>query len=200
MASCRSKPCHHRGVKNEQFVTRRTPESQALLGRVPVVMELTSRLNLLPFSDLDGRNALLAEIFGRELPEDITIYPPFYCDYGLNLEFGGKVFVNQNCSFYDLGGISIGGDTMIGPGVTLSTSGHPVDPAQRYDGITLAPIVIESNVWIGANATITPGVTIGQGSVVGAGAVISQDVPPCSLVTSSSHITRKQFTHPTTAN
>jgi acetyltransferase-like isoleucine patch superfamily enzyme len=46
---------------------------------------------------------------------------------------------------------------MIGPNVTLSTAGHPVQPAERYDYITHAPIVIEQRVWIGAAATILPG-------------------------------------------
>lgn len=156
-------------------------------------MELTSRLNALPFSDLDARKALLAEILGRPLPETATIYPPFYCDYGLDIELGERVFVNQGCWFLDLGGISIGDRTMIGPNVTLSTAGHPVQPAERYDYITHAPIVIEERVWIGAAATILPGVTIGHDSVVGAGAVVAKDVPPLSVVTSAGHIERKRL-------
>lgn len=161
--------------------------------RVQVVMELTSRLNLLRHSDLEGRAELLAEILGRPVPETLTLYPPFYCDYGLNLEFGEQVFVNQNCSFYDIGGITIGDRTMIGPSVTLLTAGHPVEPTERFDGITTAPIVIESNVWIGANATITPGVHIGSGSVVAAGAVVAKDVPPNCIVSSGGHVKRRDL-------
>jgi acetyltransferase-like isoleucine patch superfamily enzyme len=48
---------------------------------------------------MGARTALLAEILVRPVPETLTLYPPFYCDYGLNLEFGERVFVNQNCSF-----------------------------------------------------------------------------------------------------
>lgn len=156
-------------------------------------MELTSRLNVLPHSDLDGRRALLAEIFGRPLPDSVTIYPPFYCDHGLGAEFGERVFVNQGCWFLDGGGISIGDRTMIGPNVTLTTAGHPVELAERYDGITLAPIVIEADVWVGASATITPGVRIGRGSVIGAGAVVAKDVPPMTVVTGTSYVERKSF-------
>jgi tetrahydrodipicolinate N-succinyltransferase len=101
--------------------------------------------------------------------------------------------VNQNCSFYDLGGISIGDRTMIGPGVTLTTAGHPVEPTERFDGITTAPIVIESNVWIGANATITPGVRVGSGSVVAAGAVVAKDVPANRIVTSGGYVKRRDL-------
>ena len=161
--------------------------------RTQVVMDLTSRLNVLRHSDLEARRAILAEILGRPVPETLTLYPPFYCDYGLGLEFGERVFVNQNCAFYDMGGITIGDRTMIGPGVTLSTAGHPVEPAERFDGITVAPIAIESNVWIGANATVTPGVRIGSGSVIAAGAVVAKDVPPNCVVSSSGYIKRRDL-------
>jgi acetyltransferase-like isoleucine patch superfamily enzyme len=180
-------------MRNEQLIPRRTPASRAAADRVQVVMELTSRLNMLRHSDVRARTALISEILGRPMPETLTIYPPFYCDCGLNLEFGERVFVNQNCSFYDLGGISIGDHTMIGPGVTLSTAGHPVQPSERFDGITTAPIAIESNVWIGANVTIAPGVRIGSGSVVAAGAVVAKDVAPNCIVSSSGHVKRRDL-------
>lgn len=131
-------------MRNEQVIPRRAPESRAATDRVQVVMELTSRLNVLRHSDREARTALLSEILGQPMPETLTIYPPFYCDYGLNLVFGERIFVNQNCSFYDLGGITIGDRTMIGPGVTLSTAGHPVEPTERFDGITTAPIATSS--------------------------------------------------------
>ncbi len=42
--------------------------------------------------------------------------------------------------------------------------------------------MIESDVWIGANASILPGVRVGSGSVVGAGAVVTRDIPPGKVV------------------
>lgn len=156
-------------------------------------MGLTSRLNLLPFDDLDARRAVLAEIFGRPVPDSLSILPPFYCDYGLGAKFGERVFINQGCFFLDYGGITLGDRVLIGPGVTLSTAGHPVELHERYDFITYAPIVIEDDVWIGAAATVVPGVTIGRGSVVGAGAVVAKDVPPLSVVTATSVVERKHL-------
>jgi hypothetical protein len=50
-------------------------------------MDLTSRLNVLPFSDVDTRNSLLGEILGKPLPATVTIYPPFYSDYGLGISW-----------------------------------------------------------------------------------------------------------------
>jgi acetyltransferase-like isoleucine patch superfamily enzyme len=159
-------------------------------------MGLTARLNALPFDDLDGRRALLTEIFGRSLPDSLTVLPPFYCDHGLGTTFGERVFVNQACFFLDYGGITIGDRVLIGPRVTLSSAGHPVEPGERYDFITHAPIVIEDDVWVGAAATITQGVTIGRGSVVGAGAVVARDVPPLSVVTATSAVERTRLAGP----
>ncbi|QGN59211.1 sugar O-acetyltransferase [Nostocoides sp. HKS02] len=180
-------------VRNEQRLQTRTAESRAFAERVQLVMSLTSRLNLLAFDDLDERRTLLAEIFGGPVPESLSILPPFYCDYGLGASFGERVFINQGCFFLDLGGISIGDRVLIGPRVTLSTAGHPVELDERYDFITHAPIAIEEDVWIGAGATVTPGVTIGRGSVVGAGAVVATDVPPMSVVTGTSIIERRRL-------
>ncbi len=156
-------------------------------------MTLTACLNALPFDDLDSRRAVLTEIFGRPLPGSLSVLPPFYCDYGLGASFGERVFINQGCFFLDYGGITVGDRVLIGPRVTLSTAGHPVEPGERYDFITHAPIVIEDDVWIGAAATVTPGVTIGHGSVVGAGAVVAKDVPPMSVVTAGSVVERKRL-------
>ncbi|GAA1413038.1 sugar O-acetyltransferase [Catellatospora coxensis] len=183
-------------VRNEHRLPTRTPESRAFAERVQLVMGLTARLNLLPFDDLDARRTVLAQIFGRPVPDSLSILPPFYCDYGLGASFGERVFINQGCYFLDYGGITIGDRVLIGPSVTLSTAGHPVEVDERYDYITHAPIVIEDDVWIGAAATVTPGVTIGRGSVVGAGAVVAKDVPPLSVVTATSIVERKRLRPP----
>jgi acetyltransferase-like isoleucine patch superfamily enzyme len=71
---------------------------------------------------------------------------------------------------------------LIGPNVSIITSGHPLEPSQRRAGVTAVPIVIERNVWIAAGATIIGGVTVGENSVVAAGAVVTRDVPANSLV------------------
>jgi acetyltransferase-like isoleucine patch superfamily enzyme len=71
---------------------------------------------------------------------------------------------------------------MIADKVNLVTAGHPVEPDERRSYITAASIAIETNVWIGAAATVLPGVSIGADSVVAAGAVVTHDVPPATLV------------------
>lgn len=177
----------------ERRIPTRTPEWRAIHDRIQVAMEITSRLNVLPFGDVATRNALLADLFGRPLPATALVHPPLYSTYGLGIRLGERTFVGQACSFLDLGGITVGDRTMIAPKVTLVTEGHPVEPADRYAAITVAPIVIGADVWIGAAATVLPGVTIGHGSVVGAGAVVARDVPPLSVVTGAGHVQRRRL-------
>lgn len=180
-------------MQDERCIRTRTPQWRTIYDRIQLAMELTSRLNVLPFSDLDSRRALLSELLGKPFPETAIVHPPFYSTYGLGIELGERVFIGQGCSFLDLGGITIGDRTMISPKVTLITEGHPVEPAERYDFITVAPIVIEANVWVGAAATILPGVRIGHDSVIGAGAVVAKDVPPLTVVTGPGYVDRKHL-------
>jgi acetyltransferase-like isoleucine patch superfamily enzyme len=165
-----------------RFIPRRTPESAAMAAEVGRAMAITARLNRLGYDDAAEVRALFGELIGRAVDESFVLIPPFYATGGAGMRVGRKVFVNQNCTFYDLGGIEIGDEVMIGPNVSLITSGHPLEPSRRRDGVTASPIVIGNNVWIAAGATVIGGVTIGENSVVAAGAVVTRDVPPNSLV------------------
>ena len=170
-----------------------SPEFRAMSERVLRATELTSRLNVLPFDDEDGRARLLEQILGRPLPPRVTIYPPFFTDHGLNLDLAERVFVNQNCTFLDYAGIRLAERVMVAPRVTFVTVGHPVDTDDRKVWLTGGPIDVHENVWIGAGATILPGVTIGRDAVVAAGAVVADDVPPRSLVTGTKASVRRTW-------
>ena len=169
-------------MPSDRLMLIHSPEFTAMAARVLEVMKLTSRLNALPFEDEAGKAALFEQILGKPLPARVTIYPPFYTEHGLHLELGERVFINQNCTFLDYAGIRLGDRTMVGPGVTFITSGHPVDPAERKLYLTGAPIDVAENVWIGAGATILPGVSIGKDAVIAAGAIVADDVPAATLV------------------
>jgi len=71
---------------------------------------------------------------------------------------------------------------LIGPNVSIITTGRPLEPSQRRAGVTAKPIAIGRNVWIAAGATIIGGVTIGENSVVAAASVVTRDVPSNTLV------------------
>lgn len=84
-----------------------------------------------------------------------------------------------------IGPVTIGSHVNLAQGITVTALNHNFqDTARRIDeqGITTQPVVIEDDVWIGANAVILPGVAIGHHSVVAAGAVVTKDVPPYTLV------------------
>jgi acetyltransferase-like isoleucine patch superfamily enzyme len=163
------------------IIPRRTPESAAMSASVKRAMAITARLNRLTFNDADEVQALFSELIGKKVDDSFILIPPFYATGGIDTRIGRNVFVNQNCTFYDLGGLDIADDVMIGPNVSLITSGHPVEPSRRRDTIA-KPIAIERNVWIATGATIIGGVTVGENSVVAAGAVVTKDVPPNTLV------------------
>src|ERR1700759_4365621 len=165
-----------------KIIYARTPESAAMLANVRRAMAITAKLNRLTFNDADEIRVLFSQLIGKEVDKSFLLIPPFYTAGGNEIRVGRNVFVNQNCTFYDLGGLDIGDDVMIGPNVSIITSGHPIAPSQRRAGVTAKPIVIERNVWIGASATIIGGVTVGENSVIAAGSVGTKNVPPNTLV------------------
>jgi acetyltransferase-like isoleucine patch superfamily enzyme len=119
---------------------------------------------------------LLAELTGTPVDESVTVFPPFSTDFGKNLTLGRRVFVNAGCKIQDQGGVTIGDGCLVGHNAVLTTLNHDLDPRRRAD-MHPAPVVLGSNVWLGANVTVLPGVTIGDDAVVGAGAVVTKDVP-----------------------
>jgi acetyltransferase-like isoleucine patch superfamily enzyme len=145
-------------------------------------MAITPVLNRLTYEDADQIRAVFSDLVGYQVDESFSLIPPFYTTGGENIRVGRNVFINQNCTMYDLGGIDIADDVMIGPNVSVITSGHPIEPSQRRAGVTAAPVVIERNVWIAAGVTIIGGVTVGENSVVAAGSVVTRDVPSNTLV------------------
>src|ERR1700753_579005 len=165
-----------------KVIYRRTPESAAMLANVKRAMAITATLNRLTFNDANEIRALFNQLIGKKVDESFLLIPPFYTAGGNEIRVGQNVFVNQNCTFYDLGGLHIADDVMIGPNVSIITAGHPLEPSQRRATTIGNPIVIEKGVWIAAGATIIGGVTVGENSVGAAGSVVTRDVPPNTLV------------------
>jgi acetyltransferase-like isoleucine patch superfamily enzyme len=164
------------------MIHRRTPESAAMLANVKRAITITAAINHLTFNDADKVRDLFSQLIGKEVDKSFLLIPPFYAIGGNEIRVGRNVFVNQNCTLYDLGGLDIADDVMIGPNVSIITAGHPLEPSRRHAATIGKPIVIERNVWIAANATIIGGVTVGENSVVAAGSVVTRDVPRNRLV------------------
>ncbi len=145
-----------------RIIPRGTPESAAMSSNIRRAMAITAALNRLTFNDADAVRALFSDLIGKKLDASVLVIPPFYTTGGPDINVGRNVFINQNCTFYDLGGIDIADEVMIGPNVSLITSGHPIEPSRRRACVVAKPIVIEQNVWIAAGATIIGGVTVGE--------------------------------------
>jgi maltose O-acetyltransferase len=144
---------------------------------------------LAPQAPAAERAELLAQLFGAAT--DATITPPFFCDYGRNIELGEGVYFNFNCVLLDVAKISIGNHVLFGPAVQIYTASHPLDADQRRSGLELGkPIRIGHDVWLGGGAIVCPGVTLGDGTVIGAGSVVVRDIPagvfaagnPCRVI------------------
>lgn len=113
-----------------------------------------------------------------------------------NLSVGDGTSIPKGSTIYCMDTLcTIGRKVLFGPNPTIITGDHRIDLIGKYiadvmvgdkyvDGINVydQPVVIEDDVWCGANVTILKGVTIGHGSVVAAGAVVTRSFPPYSII------------------
>jgi len=99
---------------------------------------------------------------------------------------------SQGCLFNCDGGLSIGRNVLIGPHVCIHTTNHNYNDkltAIKFQGNTPEPVIIEDDVWVGANCVILPGVRLGRGCVVGAGSIVTRSVPSyCVAVGNPAHV------------
>ncbi|NSX04484.1 glycosyltransferase [Cupriavidus gilardii] len=99
------------------------------------------------------------------------------------IEVGDRSIVGYNSWIHGSGGVRIGRDVMIGPSVAVTSSSHRYDlnTPMYQQGLRFAPVVVEDDVWIGANATIAAGSHIGRGAIISAGALVKGQVPPYTI-------------------
>lgn len=160
-----------------------------LVQRRERVRDLCQLLNASRETERDLRRQLCLEIF-KKGGDTVALQPPFFCDYGSNIELGQHVFFNFNCIVLDVCEITIGDYCQFGSGVQILTPLHPLNAKLRRLEEFGAPVAIGSDVWVGSGAIILPGVTIGSRTVVGAGSVVARSLPdnvlalgnPCQVI------------------
>jgi maltose O-acetyltransferase len=151
--------------------------------------DLCQTLNATREAEHDERRRILNDLFGSG-GDTVWMQPPFFCDYGSNIELGERVFFNFNCIVLDVCRVRIGSFSLFGPAVQIYTPMHPFNAELRRRQEFGKAVEIGSDVWVGGGAIILPGVRIGSRAVIGAGSVVTRDVPddvfaagnPCRVI------------------
>jgi maltose O-acetyltransferase len=151
--------------------------------------DLCQSLNETRDAQEEERRRMLQDLF-KTGGDSVWMQPPFFCDYGSNIELGERVFFNFNCVVLDVCPVRIGSFTLFGPGAQVLTPMHSMNAELRRREEYGKPIDIGSDVWVGGGALILPGVRIGSRAVIGAGSVVTRDVPagmfaagnPCRVI------------------
>lgn len=172
-----------------------TSKSRSLFNALPLerVGKGLYRLSLLPSYPWD---AFWAPVWKRSMKycgKGVYLRPMSSDIKGVqNLSIGDGTSIPKGSTFYcTKAPLTIGRKVIFGPNPTIITGDHRIDILGKYiidvtDEEKLpendAAVVIEDDVWCGANVTILKGVTIGHGSVIAAGAVVTQSFPPYSII------------------
>ena len=109
-----------------------------------------------------------------------------------NLSVGDGTLIPKGSTFYcTKAPLIIGKKVIFGPHPTIITGDHRIDLIGKFiidvkdsdkSGNEDLPVIIEDDVWCGANVTILKGVTIGRGSIIAAGAVVTKSCPAYSII------------------
>ena len=165
------------------------PLDQDLVADRARARDLCQALNATREAETEERRRIVRELFATG-GDTVWMQPPFFCDYGSNIELGTKVFFNFNCVVLDVCRVRIGDGSLFGPAVQIYTPLHPLNAVERRHSEFGKPIDIGSDVWVGGGAIILPGVTIGSRTVIGAGSVVTRSIPdgvfaagnPCRVI------------------
>src|SRR5262249_46527964 len=106
--------------------------------------------------------------------------------YKNRMVIGDNVWIGQYSLLHSAGGLIIGNNVGIGPGVKITTARHSESGRNSlilFAELAMKPVVLKDDCNIGVNSVILSGVTIGRGAQVGAGAVVVEDVPDYAIVT-----------------
>jgi acetyltransferase-like isoleucine patch superfamily enzyme len=100
---------------------------------------------------------------------------------GPTINIGDDVFIGANCEFNIRNGLSIGNHCLIASNCYVVDHDHGFStralPMAVQSGGGESAVVIENDVWIGANVVVLKGVRIGMGAIVAAGSVVSKSIP-----------------------
>lgn len=144
-----------------------------------------SILNSLPrFIFLSHFKKIPYKFLGAKFGARTHMYPGLWISPGSNLVIGDDVDLAKDVLISTKGGVSIGDRVLVGYGTKILSTNHKIPPVPNQifgSGHNQSPVIIEQDVWIGANCIILPGVTIGTGSIIAAGSVVTKSVPEYTI-------------------
>ena len=117
-------------LRNGEVITPNDPEGFKLRDAAFATKKLLVQLN--NSSDPTEMRDLLRQITASEIDESVAVFTPLYINYGKHTKIGKNVFINFDCVFLDLGGITIEDNVLIAPKVSLLSEGHPISPNERH--------------------------------------------------------------------
>ncbi len=129
---------------------------------------------------------LVYSIFFKRKQGIVYVQPRVIIVESRKFEVGKNCGINSGTYIHCKGGVRFGDNVLVGNNVTISSGKHPIEgrtPSVFQRPTEPLPIVIEDDVWIGANSVIMPGVKIRKGTVVGAGAIVTRDTEEYAVVT-----------------
>lgn len=139
-----------------------------------------------------GKNSVIY----RSVRKDIVPFNGFFLgkssvieDYAIINNAVGEITIGNSTRIgmgnTIIGPVMIGNNVILAQNVVLSALNHNFEDVLttiNQQGVKTDQIIIEKNVWIGANTSILAGVHIGEHVVVGAGSVVTKDIPSFSVV------------------
>lgn len=134
----------------------------------------------LPRSIGSGWKRFLLRLFGARIHPTAVVYSSAKVYYPANLIMEPYSCLASEVDCYNVAPVYIGANSTVSQGAYLCTASH--DITNPLNPLITAPIVIEDQVWIAADAFVGMGVTIGQGAVVGARAAVFKGVDPWTVV------------------
>ena len=125
-----------------------------------------------------GKNIIIGSSFSSES------HVKLFAGKGI-LKMGNNIKVNNNVFIgASAGEIYIGNNVLIGPNTVIRSSNHSFNKIDliRKQKHTKGVIIIEDDVWIGANVVILPNLTIKKGAVIGAGSIVTKSIAEFDIV------------------
>ncbi len=122
----------------------------------------------------------LLRLFGAKLASTAVVYSSARVFQPWNLEMGEHSCLAEEVDCYNVAPVRIGAHTTVSQRAFLCTASHDISAPNLP--LVSAPIVIEDQAWIGAEAFIRMGVTVRQGAVVGARGAVFRDVEAWTVV------------------